>query len=87
MNTDSRKLATQFLEKTIQFLQSDEIIQKIHFFVIDPVLNHILERIFPYIILSCVLFGLLLILAISTFAIAFIQIKNASSLPNSFHIL
>ena len=73
---DGKKVANQFLEKTIQFLQSEETLQKIRFYVIDPVLNHILERIFPYIILSCVLFGLLLIIAISTFVIALFQMKS-----------
>ena len=76
---NGKTVANQFLEKTIQFLQSEETLQKIRFYVIDPVLNHILERIFPYIILSCVLFGLLLIIAISTFVLALFQMKSVAA--------
>jgi len=69
-------------ENIIHFLQKDETLQKLHLYILDPLLNHILERVFPYIVLTCVLFGLLLILAMCTFAVVLLQMKNASS-PDS----
>lgn len=35
--------------------------------LLDPVVNHIIQRVFPYIILSCVLFLILLALTVLTF--------------------
>ena len=72
-------------EKVIHFLQKDETLQKLHLYILDPLLNHILERVFPYIVLTCVLFGLLLILAMCTFAVVLLQMKNASGPTNVFH--
>ena len=72
------------IERIIMYLQKEESLKKLHHYVMDPLLNHILERVFPYIVLTCVLFGLLLILAMCTFAAVVLQIKNASSLPNVF---
>lgn len=72
------------LEKVIMYLQKEDTLQKLHLFVVDPLLNHILERVFPYIVLTCVLFGLLLILAMCTFGAVVLQMRNASTAINVF---
>jgi hypothetical protein len=79
-----KKGKSHVLEKIIMFLQKEETLQKLHLFVVDPLLNHILERVFPYIVLTCVLFGLLLILAMCTFAAVVLQMRNASGGINVF---
>lgn len=79
-----KKEKNLLLEKVIHFLQKDETLQKLHLYVLDPLLNHILERVFPYIVLTCVLFGLLLILAMCTFGVLLLQMKNASGPINVF---
>jgi hypothetical protein len=68
----------QFMEKAIQYLQKEGTLQQIHHYVIDPLLNHILDRVFPYIVITCVLFCLILILVMGTFAIVLLQVRNAS---------
>ena len=68
----------QMLEKVIHFLQKEETLQKLHYYVMDPLLNHILERVFPYIVLTCVLFGVLIILAMGTFGIVLLQMKHST---------
>ena len=78
------KKTSPMLEKVIMFLQKEDTLQKLHLFVLDPLLNHILERVFPYIVLTCVLFGLLLILAMCTFAVLLLQMRNASGGINVF---
>lgn len=78
------KKSSPMLEKVIHFLQKEDTLQKLHLYVLDPLLNHILERVFPYIVLTCVLFGLLLILAMGTFAVVVLQMKNASGGLNVF---
>lgn len=80
-----KKEKNLLFEKVIHFLQKDETLQKLHLYILDPLLNHILERVFPYIVLTCVLFGLLLILAMCTFAVVLLQMKNASGPINVFH--
>lgn len=79
-----KKEKNLILEKVIHYLQKDETLQKLHYYILDPLLNHILERVFPYIVLTCVLFGLLLILAMCTFAVVLLQMKNASIPINVF---
>jgi hypothetical protein len=44
------------IERIIMYLQKEESLKKLHHYVMDPLLNHILERVFPYIVLTCVLF-------------------------------
>jgi hypothetical protein len=78
-HTYPKKQKHMLFENIIHFLQKDETLQKLHLYILDPLLNHILERVFPYIVLTCVLFGLLLILVMCTFAVLLLQMKNASS--------
>jgi hypothetical protein len=74
----SNKPKNQMLEKVIHFFQKEETLQKLHYYVMDPLLNHILERVFPYIVLTCVLFGVLIILAMGTFGIVLLQMKHST---------
>jgi hypothetical protein len=78
-NTSVKNQKSMLFEHVIHFLQKAETLQKLHLYILDPLLNHILERVFPYIVLTCVLFGLLLILAMCTFAVVLLQMRNASS--------
>ena len=84
VNTPKQKPTSPFLEKVIMYLQKEETLKKLHLYVMDPLLNHILERVFPYIVLTCVLFGLLLIVAMCTFAVVLMQMRNASGPLNVF---
>jgi hypothetical protein len=66
-------LMEQLMEKSIHILNREDTRKKLQIYLIDPLLNHVLERIFPYIILICVLFALLLIVAMMTFGILILQ--------------
>ena len=63
----------QLMEKSIHMLNREETRKKLQIYLIDPLLNHVLERVFPYIILICVLFSLLLIVAMLTFGFIILQ--------------
>lgn len=67
----------RFLEKTIHLLNKEDTQKKMQHYLIDPLLNHIMERVFPYIILTCVLFSLLLIFVMLTFAMLIMQSRTA----------
>jgi hypothetical protein len=46
--------------------------------IIDPLLNHIMKRVFPYIILTCVFFILLLIVVLLTLGIIVFQMRRTA---------
>ena len=49
----------------------------IHVFLVDPILNHILERIFPYVLILCVLFVVLTIMISLTLVLVFTRVPSA----------
>ena len=69
----------KFIQKTFLMLNNDETKKHIQVYLIDPLLNHILERIFPYIILTTVLFIILILCIVSLFVFIYfkhIQVRN-----------
>jgi hypothetical protein len=58
----------KFIQKAFVMLNNDESKRYIQVYIIDPILNHVLDRVFPYIILTTVLF-IILIVCIITIAI------------------
>lgn len=67
----------QLMEKSIHLLNRDDTRKKLQLYLIDPLLNHIMERVFPYIVLTCALFTLLLIVAMLTFGMLIVQTRTA----------
>jgi hypothetical protein len=71
------------IEKSIVLLNDSENQKRIKQFVIDPVLTHVMNRMFPYILLICVLFTLLLVVAMLTFAIVFLQMRQSGAVAGA----
>ena len=65
-----------FVKKMIHYVGKDEMKTRIKSEIIDPLLNHIMKRVFPYIILSCVLFVLLLLAVLLTLGIIIFQFRS-----------
>jgi hypothetical protein len=65
------------IDKLTTYMQKDENKRWLQVFVIDPVLNHILDRIFPYIVLMSIIFVVLIILVVLTFFIVFTKVPKA----------
>ncbi len=78
-NSNLGKHKFNFIEKAIQYLQKEETLKQIHHYVMDPLLNHILDRVFPYIVFTCVLFTVILIVVMCTFALLLLQFRNGAS--------
>ncbi len=72
------------MEKSIHILNREDTRKKLQIYLIDPLLNHVLERIFPYIVLTVVLFSLLLIFAMLTFGMLIVQNRVVSWPITSF---
>ena len=53
------------IDKTIQMLQNDVLKKKIQLLILQPFLQYMIELIFPYIIIICVFFSLMILMMIS----------------------
>jgi CHASE3 domain sensor protein len=67
----------KWIQKISQTLQTDENKKMLQVFIIDPVLNHIFERLFPYIVIMCVLFVLLTIMIALILLLVFTRLPGA----------
>ena len=65
------------LDKTIQMLKNDTIKNKIQILVLQPFIQYLLELIFPYVIIVCVIFGLLIIMMMSILYLLVVQYNPA----------
>jgi len=54
--------------------------------ILDPLVNHVINRVFPYIILSSILFLIMLLVTVSTFIIL-IRGTNAIAKSNDFSMI
>lgn len=68
----------RFIQKAFLLLSNEESKKYIQIYLIDPILNHILERLFPYIIISCVLIIILIISILTICIITYYQIYSKS---------
>lgn len=76
--TAGRKgMIERVIDKLTTYMQKDENKRWLQVFVIDPVLNHILDRIFPYIVVMSIIFVVLIILVVLTFFIVFTKVPKA----------
>jgi hypothetical protein len=64
------------LQKVFRYINRDETRKQIQVFLLDPMLNHLMERVFPYIVLICVFFAVLLLLVVSTLVIILFQLRK-----------
>lgn len=73
------------MQKVIQYLGKSEVQENVKKQVLDPLLNHVMKRVFPYIILTCVLFVLLLLVVLLTLGIIIFQLRSggAVALPGA----
>lgn len=72
------EILQKFVQKAFLLLSNEESKKYIQIYLIDPILNHILERLFPYIIMSCVLIIILIISILTICIITYYQIYSKS---------
>ena len=73
----------KWIQKISQTIQTDENKKMLQVFIIDPVLNHIFERLFPYIVIMCVLFVLLTIMIALILLLVFTRLPGALGVKSS----
>jgi ABC-type antimicrobial peptide transport system permease subunit len=75
---DINKWSQSLMQKWIEFFEKDTIQTTIKSKMLDPILNHILKKIFPYIILICVMFALLLLAVLITLGVIVFQMRSGN---------
>jgi uncharacterized membrane protein len=69
-----------FIDKTIQMLQNENIKKKIEVLILQPFIQYLIELIFPYVIIICVVFGLLIIMLTSVLYLLIVQMGGSTIL-------
>jgi len=73
----------KFFQKCIKYFEDETIRISIQQKIVDPILQHILKQVFPYVILICIMFILLLLAVLITLGVIIFQIRSPVSLPSS----
>jgi|LakMenEpi03Aug12_release.lakeMendotaPanAssembly.Ray.scaffolds.fasta_scaffold264715_3 hypothetical protein len=81
MEKKENVLSNKLWQKLFLFINRDETRKQIQMFLVDPLLNHVMERILPYILLSCVFLVILLLLVMLTLGIVLFHFRNVT--PNA----
>ena len=64
----SNDIMVHLSDKVVALIQKPEFQERMKS-ILDPLVNHVINRVFPYIILSSILFLILLLVTVSTFII------------------
>ena len=65
------------LDKALQFFQEPKNRERIQKQCIDPLIHHVLDRMFPYIILTCILFSLILLMSLTSVGLLIFQMRQS----------
>ena len=68
-----KKLTNQLLDRFINEINQPNNIKKIQINVVDPLVEYMFSRLYPYILVTTIIFFLTFLLALSIF---FLMIKN-----------
>lgn len=76
-SSNKQEFLQKWIQKLAQTIQTDENKKLLQVYFVDPLINHILERIFPYIVIMCVLFVVLTIMITLTLLLVFTRLPAA----------
>jgi hypothetical protein len=71
------------LDRTLHFFQEPSNREKIQSQCIDPLLRHVLDRLFPYILLTCLLFSLILLMSLASVSLLVLHLRTATNAATS----
>lgn len=63
-------------QKWVVFFEKESVRKSIETRVVDPILKHILKQVFPYILLICIMFILLLFAVLITLGVVVFQYRS-----------
>ena len=71
------------LDRTLHFFQQPSNRERIQSQCIDPLLRHVLDRLFPYILLTCLLFSLILLMSLASVTLLVLHMRTATSVATA----
>jgi hypothetical protein len=78
MKAQPGTMVNTILDKIVNFFQEPTNRERIQHGCIDPMLRYILDRMFPYIILTCILFCLILLMSLTSVGLLMFQLHISS---------
>jgi hypothetical protein len=69
----------KFLDKIIQLLKDDTIKKKIQIQILQPFIQYLIELVFPYFIIMCVVFAIIIVMITSILYLLLIQGHSSSA--------
>lgn len=66
----------ELLQKVIGFAQIPENMDRIDTYIITPLLNHLFQKIFPYLVLTAVMFLLVFVMLLSVLGILLMHVSK-----------
>jgi hypothetical protein len=57
------------IEKIVHTLQNDVVKKKIEILILEPFMSYVLERLFPYVLLLAVIFGIFIVMCALSIAL------------------
>lgn len=69
------------LDRAVAFFQEPKNRERIQTQCIDPLIRHILDRLFPYLILFCIIFSLILLMSLTSVIILIFQLRQSMFPP------
>jgi hypothetical protein len=66
----------KFIEKCQKAFEKHETRKMIEVFIVDPIIQYVLGRIFPYILIICVLFIVLTLMTTATLMVVFTKMPS-----------
>jgi hypothetical protein len=81
-NEASKDMMLHISDKLVDLTRNIEFKERLQA-VLDPLINHVINRVFPYIILSSILFLIMLLVTVSTFIILIRTGASMKAGPNT----
>jgi hypothetical protein len=71
------------LDRTLHFFQEPSNRERIQTQCIDPLLRHVLDRLFPYILLTCLLFSLILLMSLASVTLLVLHMRSMTGIATA----
>jgi len=71
------------LDRGIQFFQETKNRERIQTQCLDPLIRYILDKLFPYIILACILFSLILLMSVTSIYLLLSHLRSATNIGDA----
>jgi ABC-type multidrug transport system permease subunit len=76
-------MVNNILDRIFQYFKEPKNRERIQTQCIDPIFSYILDRMFPYIILTCVIFSLILLMSLTSIGLIIFKLQGPSALIES----